>query len=1048
MTIERPTTTTRFAGSAASRRGVRPGYSNCIGGVGALAVALGVTGAVIATPGTAWADEQPSVSSSGTPASNGTSSDTSDSPPAGADAKSGAAATSESSGSTASSADSAATTSAVESESRPPGAPSESQTVTTFDSGVIVRSSGGAHMSHDSESDVDLPSDEDAADAETELEAQVEPAEATALEPVEHAPVGGPTVDAAAPTSDLAVQPTSAPTDATSHGTAPEAGDPATVGIDPSQAPVVTTIPTTIDVAVDDEQSQAAEDSAHTVLRSAADAAPVAATTAAGSQVPSPAQVLNQIADTLTTTFTKCACSLITGVQNLIASFSSVITPAPSTPTDPAQAPLLWTIAAWVRRQVDYAVAAFNRSPIGQVLHQVSTQISDFVLDIGNSPLGRQFSSDVGQFLAECEDSVGLPAEFDRTTVVSGLSEPTDFAILTDELDTEEIHRIFITEKSGALKTFDPHTGQLSTLASLPVVTAEGERGLIGIEIDPHFWDANQLGYHTVYVAYTGADNYDRLSSLLLDDTLDGVIAAADGRPDTVLVKSDQLSNEFHHAGELAFDPNGEYLYWALGNNTINENSQDLSTLHGKILRLNRDGTAPTDNPFFDDPDAEPRIYAYGLRNPFRFTFTPDGELLAGDVGEATWEELNLVTAGANYGWPDAEGSCTGCGYVNPIYAYRHSLTAANAGSITAVAVYTGNTYPDEYQNTVFIADYSLGWIKALTFDDQYTSLIGERTFDSGAGAVVKLAMGPDDNLYQLNIYPGTLSVIAPSGGNRAPSAVIDASATSGGGSSLTVQFDADDSSDPDGDALTYLWNFGDGRTSTELNPTVVFTNTSVAWTDFNVTLTVSDGAKLGQTTQRIVVGSTSPTVDFSVSQSTYDAGDTVTFTGDAFDVDDAVLPAGAYNWTVEFHHADHMHPFQSAVTGPVNTITIPRNADQLSNTFYRVILTVTDSSGLTTTAVRDVMPNTVTLSFGASDGDATYTIDGIPHKGLYTETAVVGVERTLNAPSPQNVGGRELVFGGWSDGGAQAHVIVTPGTATSYQATFTEVSTAATVLT
>jgi hypothetical protein len=354
--------------------------------------------------------------------------------------------------------------------------------------------------------------------------------------------------------------------------------------------------------------------------------------------------------------------------------------------------------------------------------------------------------------------------------------------------------------------------------------------------------------------------------------------------------------------------------------------------------------------------------------------------------------------------------------------------------------VYTGDTYPDGYQNRVFIGDYSLGWIKVLTFDSQYTSLISEQTFDSGAGAVVKLDQGPDGNLYQLNIYPGTLSVIAPSGGNRAPIAVIDASTTSGAGDSLEVQFSAGNSTDPDGDDdLTYRWNFGDGRTSTEANPTVVFTNAS-AYTAYNVTLTVSDGDKENVATQRIVVGSTPPDAVITVDKNTYDAGDTISFSAIGTDAEDSSLPASAYSWTVEFHHADHMHPFRDNIVGPTGSITIPRNDDQLANTYYRVILNVTDSSGLTTRRSVDVQPNLVTLTFGSSDPDATFTIDGIPHQGQHSELAVVGVERTLSAPSTQYVRGQRLDFAGWSDGGAQSHTIITPGTSTQYLVTFTAV--------
>ena len=310
------------------------------------------------------------------------------------------------------------------------------------------------------------------------------------------------------------------------------------------------------------------------------------------------------------------------------------------------------------------------------------------------------------------------------------------------------------------------------------------------------------------------------------------------------------------------------------------------------------------------------QIYAIGFRNPFRLAFTPNDKLLAADVGEASWEELNVVTRAANYGWPAQEGSCTGCEYINPIYAYQHSGPPANAGSITAVMVYSGGSLPANYRNKVYIADYSVGWIKELEFDTEFTSLISERMLDSQAGTTVKLAQGPDGNIYQLNIYPGRLSVIAPSGGNRAPTAAITASATYGLGDSLDVQFSAAGSSDPEGDDLTYQWNFGNGQTSTEETPTITFTNTG-EYAAYTVTLTVSDGEEVSTATQRIVVGSTPPTAEIAVSDGMYDAGDTISFSATGFDDQDGALPASAYKWTVVFHHADHVHPFQDNVVGP-----------------------------------------------------------------------------------------------------------------------------------
>jgi glucose/arabinose dehydrogenase len=196
-------------------------------------------------------------------------------------------------------------------------------------------------------------------------------------------------------------------------------------------------------------------------------------------------------------------------------------------------------------------------------------------------------------------------------------------------------------------------------------------------------------------------------------------------------------------------------------------NSQNLSNIYGKVLRLNPDGTAPDDNPFPNASGAGPLVYATGFRNPFRLAFTPDGQLLVVDVGQATWEELNLVTAGGNYGWPGAEGPCDGIGttncstpssYDDPIYAYRHSFGGGN--SITAVMVNAALT-SGSGQNTVLIADFNQGWVKELTFNSDYSSLISERIFDSAAaGNTNQLLQDADGNIYQLT-FDGTLTRIA-----------------------------------------------------------------------------------------------------------------------------------------------------------------------------------------------------------------------------------------------------------------------------------------------
>jgi glucose/arabinose dehydrogenase len=284
------------------------------------------------------------------------------------------------------------------------------------------------------------------------------------------------------------------------------------------------------------------------------------------------------------------------------------------------------------------------------------------------------------------------------------------------------------------------------------------------IELDP---DYEENGH--IYVSYVRSDNYQRLSRLTVTDPSAAVLTI-DPASEKVLVQGTQPAGDDHHGGGLAFGPDGK-LYWSVGDNVCcsvidGSNSQNLSNIYGKVLRLNPDGTAPDDNPFPNASGAGPLVYATGFRNPFRLAFTPDGQLLVVDVGQATWEELNLVTAGGNYGWPGAEGPCDGIGttncstpssYDNPIYAYRHS---SGGSSITAVVVNAALT-SGSGQNTVLIADFNQGWVKELTFNSDYSSLISERMFDSAAaGNTNQLLQDADGNIYQLT-FDGTLTRIA-----------------------------------------------------------------------------------------------------------------------------------------------------------------------------------------------------------------------------------------------------------------------------------------------
>lgn len=1023
------------------------GYARYVGRVGALAVALGVTGAVATTPGIAWADDTSSSSGSSSAAASSESSTS-----ASADDTSPATDTSatDATPSTATTTGTGTTTSTPTTGSTGGTTThSGSQTETDLGGGVVIRSSGGSTPNStgtdpaEGEADTDT---EGADDTETTEADGTDPTEQTDTDPGDDETdtsldepsgiTGGSPITPPDHTPPTTTSGSGAGTDPrpTSRNAAPQDTDSDTPALTGSSGAQLFSAAATVDTA----PHQATGPTTAAV----ATANPV---TAFIKQLPTPNEVFQQVKSFVT----GCACTLINQTLKLVNGLSQTISNLMAAgggggTGDPAQTPILWTMVAWVRRQIEGAVTAFNRSPLGEWVHDVTTrittQIQETISGIVNSPLGYTISSRLTRFLQECNGTVSLPDDLDRLALVGGLNEPTDFDFITHVGDDgqEHIHAIVIVEKSGAIKVYDTEEGTLSTLTSLPTTNANGERGLVGVEVDPFFNDPTSAGYHKIYVAYTNAQNYDQLSKLTVDANLTTVLDEEE------LLRSDQLGNDFHHGGELEFDPTGTYLYWAVGNNVVNENSHDLTTIHGKILRMYRDGSAPEDNPFYNDPDPDvvKQIYAIGFRNPFRFGFTPDGTLLSGDVGEATWEELNVIVAGGDYGWPQQEGPCgsNGCGdTLPPLWAYRHSLPPANVGSITAVLYYNGTTLPEEYRNKVFVADYSVGWLKMLTLDDQFESVIDETTLDTSAGATVQLKQGIDGNIYQLSIYPGTLSIITASGGNKAPIAEIDASATYSGSDSLTVDFDGTGSTDPDGPNLTYQWNFGNGQTSSSATPTVTFTNTGANYTAYTVTLTVTDeGGKTSTATQRIVVGSVPPTIQLGNIVNNYNAGDTITFSAGASDAEDGlVLPPSAFEWKVVFHHNTHTHPFVDSIVGTGGSVTIPTTADQLATTWYRIHLTVTDSSGLKTTTYKDVFPNLVDFTVTASNPDATFTVDGVPHTGSFSEKGVVGVQRVLSAPSTQHTAAGELIFIGWGDGGAQTHTVTTPAADANYSVTF-----------
>jgi glucose/arabinose dehydrogenase/PKD repeat protein len=607
------------------------------------------------------------------------------------------------------------------------------------------------------------------------------------------------------------------------------------------------------------------------------------------------------------------------------------------------------------------------------------------------------------------------PQDFQTSLVVGdGLDGPSGFEIAPDG-------RIFILERAGKIKIVK--NGQLlpTPFADLPSEDT-GDRGLIGIAFDPDFGVSN----HFVYFYYTGHDLLNHLVRFS---------AAEDVAPDAPLelFRTSSPSQLLHVGGSIRFGADGK-LYFAVGDNGQGDNAQDLRNPHGKILRINRDGSIPEDNPFVGEPGKLAAIWAYGFRNPWRFQLdSTTGELYGGDVGDFSWEELNHIVRGGNYGWPLKEGVCTAncAGFIDPIHAYPHD---GNSSAVTGGPIYRAGMFPPEYQGDLFFADYARGFIKHADLDatGQVTSV---EDFDDQAGSVVDMKVAPDGSLYYVTYFPGALYRVSFNTTSHLPVANASSDVTKGV-EPLTVQFSSAGSNDPDGDPLSHHWDLGDGTTSTDANPTKTYPDKGV----YTVRLTVSAGGDAVPAPPIVVQVGVPPelTLAFPTEGQLYRAGDTITYNAFAQDAAGFDLDDGDIKTTVRLHHGTHFHPFVGPLTGRAGSFTIPTTGEPSADTSYEVTVTATDSSGVSSSKVVNIFPHKSVIGLASSPSGLGVFVDGIPVSTPHQVTGAEGFQRELSArlyAVAQD--GTELQFAGWSDGKPIRHTISTPVEDATYTAMY-----------
>jgi PKD repeat protein/glucose/arabinose dehydrogenase len=502
--------------------------------------------------------------------------------------------------------------------------------------------------------------------------------------------------------------------------------------------------------------------------------------------------------------------------------------------------------------------------------------------------------------------------------------------------------------------------------------------------------------------------------------------------------------------------------------------SGDPVTLDGSVIRVDpATGVALPDNPRAGATDPnERRIIAYGFRNPFRFTTRPGtNELWIGDVGWGEWEEINRLIDPAsspvkNFGWPCYEGPDRQSGYdaanlticenlytagtvTAPYHAYHHNnRVVPNETCPTGSSSVAGlefefttseNSYPTEYDDALFFADYSRDCIWVMpngTNGQPAPGLI--RTFAAAAANPVNLETGPGGDLFYVDFDGGTIRRITYPSANRPPVAVAAATPTTGD-APLTVAFDGSESNDPDPEeTLTYAWDLdGDGAfdDSTATRPTYTYTTTG----SYTARLRVTDSHSASATASvTITVGNTAPTAFINTPDAgtTWKVGDVINFSGSATDAQQGSLPASSLSWELIQQHCPsncHTHPIQS-FTGANGSFTAP---DHEYPSYLELRLTATDSGGLTDTHTLRLDPQTVNLSFQTTPGGLRLVVNNTTASATFSRTVIVGSTNTISAVTPQTKGKKSYSFQSWSDGGAQTHTIVAPTTAATYTAKF-----------
>ena len=615
------------------------------------------------------------------------------------------------------------------------------------------------------------------------------------------------------------------------------------------------------------------------------------------------------------------------------------------------------------------------------------------------------------------------PEGISRESYVSGAKRPTTMTFSPDGT-------LYIAEQEGNLRFVKNNELSSKSAISLSVLGTD-ERGLLGIAFDPGF-QSNQFVY--LYYTTSGDEQENRLSRFkFMSDDPDII----DMESEQLLVKAGSAAG-YHNGGAITIGKDN-MLYLGLGDLHDKEDgekthhSQNLENLLGKILRLDispgSSSIIPSDNPFVGMPNVKEEIFAYGLRNPFTMDTDPvSGDIFINDVGQLDKEEVNKLVAGANYGWPECEGSCDNDDYTNPIHEYDHKAGCA----ITGGTFYNGTNLDKKYLGGYFFTDYCS---PVIWFRDSSGNVeVFDR--DSILKNVLDLDVGPDGKLYALLRSGEVLTYTGKdTATNTPPNPKIEVSVMSDT-APFTVSFSGEQTTDIkyDIEDLKFEWNFGDGRKGEGVETNNVYEESG----SYEVSLKVTNPDGIFATIKNSVTlaeNDEAPKAVINLPKATtkFTAGTSMMFSGTATSgSQESEIEKENLTWKV-----DLIIPEDNIRGKVINLVPETKGTEEgevnipddvfgvRSDAVLKVTLTAVNDEGLTNTVIRDIAPNLVGILVETEPKGIPFRLNDKSYDNDSGETefsVVKGSKHEISVEQEVVKGEKKYIFSSWSNDKPREH--------------------------